>query len=305
MLATIAVGLESAKALGLKEKYPFLALLPVSFPGLMYQCSDLRRYICVDATDGNMYHVCFAKTDDAIHLTPMGNGGRVNILQWWDEFSRRLTTQCYSPHPIFGKDHPGVHAVDLYPRTSPLMVACETHGIRVEASTVHYAHPSYGWTYSIRLKVVDITKIPGYAQSDGGGSSSSDSDSSSGSSHSKQETFFGAQLTMRHWVIKNASTGQVRNVDGPGVIGKFPILHDKGYIDVESKGDDSFIQHQAQDGWFIYQSNSGNLSNGSTFGGRLTFVVNRSGTNATGNLNAVRFDVVVPTFVLKKQEYYY
>ena len=56
---------------------------------------------------------------------------------------------------------------------------------------------------------------------------------------------------------------------------------------------------------------SGNMSNLSTFGGRLTFVINRDGKDMSDsgrceNISSMdSFDVVVPTFVLNRQEFYF
>lgn len=220
-----------------------------------------------------------------------GPGEPIDILDWWDEFSRRLGTECYSVRKIFGDLHPGMNAVDLFPRTSPLMVSSETFGIRVEASTIDLAHPNMGWTYSIRIKIIDITKLPGYETC------------------KDEKTFVGAQLLTRHWKITNSRTGEINRVDGPGVVGKFPILNETGYIDCKQ----GRARHQAKqkNGWFVYQSMSGSLPNKSTFGGSITFVINRSGhdmqnlSRGGGGGTGIRFEVAVPTFKLNQQEYYY
>ena len=166
-----------------------------------------------------------------------------------------------------------------------MMVYCETFGIRVEASTIHFGHPQMGWTYSIRLKLIDVTKLPRYQDNN---------------------NFYGAQLLTRHWVITNSETGEINRVDGRGVVGYFPILHKDGYINI---GPDLSLTKNCE-GWFSYQSMSGPLPNRSTFGGSLTFCINRDGKDmiiddrSFDSIND-KFDVVVPTFVLDVQEYYY
>ena len=69
-----------------------------------------------------------------------------------------------------------------------------------------------------------------------------------------------------------------------------------------------------RDGWFIYQSLSGSVPYGSTFGGSLTFVVNKDREDHSNNghpqttfsmASTGTFEVAVPTFVLSSQEYYY
>ena len=308
VLSTIQEGLKTAKILKLKKKFPRMHLLPVTYPAALYSSTRLHRFICTCLMSGKMYHFCYLSDDEnSFNLTemrknkgaedPLGAARPIDILDWWDEFSRRLGTDCYSVRKIFGDRHPGMNAIDLFPRTSPLMVSSETFGIRVEASTIDLAHPNMGWTYSIRIRIVDMTKLPGYETC------------------KDKETFVGAQLLTRHWKIRNSSTGEINSVDGPGVIGKFPILNETGYINCEQG--QARDQAKQKDGWFVYQSMSGSLPNQSTFGGSITFAINRSGNDMQnlgggggggtggGGGGGIRFEVVVPTFELNQQEYYY
>ena len=293
ILNTMEQCLELRNTLRLQTRKPDLFLLPLTSGTVMYQQTQMFRFICVEANTAEMFHLCF-HISEPVSCTPMKratNGSAILLLDWWEEFASRLTLNCYVPGKIFGKNHPGKIGIDLFPRIQPLMVACETNGIRVEASTIHFGD-GRGWTYSIRLKLVDVQLLPGWS--------------------SEQQGFYGAQLMMRHWEIRDSSSAEVRRVDGPGVIGNFPVLHTGGYLDF---GHENFtaegMEVVDETGWFIYQSMSGNMSNLSTFGGRLTFVINRDGKDMSDsgrceNFSSMdSFDVVVPTFVLNRQEFYF
>ena len=219
----------------------------------------------------------------------------ITILDWWEEFVHRLTTNNYMTRNIFPNPHPANHGIDLFPRNHPLMVSHTTNGICVEASTIHLGNNDMGWTYSIRLKLIDVTQLPGYIET-------------TKSDETDPNQMYGAQLMSRHWVITDGDTGSVRHVDGPGVVGCFPILHKDGYIDIQPHSQNSTSSLNNQ-GWFIYQSMSGALPYGSTFGGTLTFIINRDGKSKhvsnVSSKNSLQFEVQVPTFKLSKQEYYY
>jgi hypothetical protein len=292
-----AMNMRNALKLAEREPSDGVCLVPLTKMCSIYQSSQLFRFPCVNLQDASMYYVCIEREDPHNYCcVPMvrrqnRNGHKIHILDWWEEFSKRLSNGCYTVGTIFGHDHPSKLGLDLFPRTAPLMVVAETQGIRVEASTIHLANPHMGWVYSIRMKLVDVTKLPGWSSS---------------------SSIFGAQLMLRHWIITNGETGVQRHVDGPGVVGLFPILHTNGYLDVSPHHNTNDIVDR--DGWFIYQSLSGSVPYGSTFGGSLTFVVNKDREDHSNNghpqttfsmASTGTFEVAVPTFVLSSQEYYY
>ena len=335
VLVNVQKAIKMASALKLNERDPDLQLLPVTGPFGMYQGTKLYRFACVDLKTGFMYYVCIQNDVNMYCCIPMelseesikqrialasskktrSTSSRsstkstsstsstnstnvmvpITILDWWEEFVHRLTTNNYMTRNIFPNPHPANHGIDLFPRNHPLMVSHTTNGICVEASTIHLGNNEMGWTYSIRLKLIDVTQLPGYIET-------------TKSDETNPNQMYGAQLMSRHWVITNGDTGSVRHVDGPGVVGCFPILHKDGYIDIQPHSQNSTSSLNNQ-GWFIYQSMSGALPYGSTFGGTLTFIINRDGKSKhvsnVSSKNSLQFEVQVPTFKLSKQEYYY
>ena len=90
---------------------------------------------------------------------------------------------------------------------------------------------------------------------------------------SAEERGFGtAQLKSRHWVLRKSGGAAPDQVDGDGVIGKYPLLREGGFRDDEQ--DRSGNVRAARDwteGTFMYQSQSGGGPTVS-FEGSLRFV---------------------------------
>jgi hypothetical protein len=281
-------------ALGVAENLDLDAhqLLPVTVPFGTYQPSRLCRMVCVHRQDAHMVLVTLNRQGSEMRFDNM----HATLAQWWATFSRRLTTGYYalSPH-VFGRDHPGRPGIDLFPRRAPACMSATTHGVRVEASTIWSGDETMGFTYSIRLKLVDPAALLRKVQSM----------RASGlvpASAATASTSVGIQLVSRHWVIAHTGGGDPRHVRGPGVVGNFPILMHGGYINVtERGGQEAFTQ-----GWFMYQSFSGQMPSGGSFGGDLTFKINMLGgadnvVSSSGfpdNIGGAHLQVAVPTFAL-------
>ena len=66
-----------------------------------------------------------------------------------------------------------------------------------------------------------------------------------------------AQLSTRHWVL-TSSNGEQQRVDGPGVVGRFPLFREGGWREDKQADASGRIATGAQsDGLFVYQSMSG------------------------------------------------
>jgi len=78
------------------------------------------------------------------------------------------------------------------------------------------------------------------------------------------------QLQSRHWRITNTARGEVDEVNGDGVIGRFPLLFEGGYRDDGMLTETTVTAGENQRGTFIYQSCAG-VKQG-TFSGRIKFV---------------------------------
>ena len=66
-----------------------------------------------------------------------------------------------------------------------------------------------------------------------------------------------AQLSTRHWVLTTAD-GEQERVDGPGVVGRFPLFREGGWREDKQADATGRIARGAQsEGLFVYQSMSG------------------------------------------------
>ena len=113
-------------------------------------------------------------------------------------------------------------------------------GILVTAHTLPVYGTQFGWTYSIRIKVVE----------DAGNTNR-------------------CQLVTRHWQI-GKSDGRNETVSGAGVIGLFPVFHQGGFVNVGSHLK-NHLQPSEDNEMFVYQSCTGDRNDTVSFGGFLTF----------------------------------
>ena len=141
------------------------------------------------------------------------------------------------------------HGISIFPQHGKFVSSAVTKnehfpkGILVTAHTTPIYGTQFGWTYSIRIKLVD----------DEGNNNR-------------------CQLVTRHWQIKKSS-GRIENVSGAGVIGLFPVFHQGGFVHVGSHSS-NHLQPSKKGEVFIYQSCTGSSSNHErtvSFGGSLTF----------------------------------
>ena len=179
---------------------------------------------------------------------------RDELLVWMEEFANRLTTQQIGEGVI---EYHALreNAITLYPRwtqdvttsTSEDIQICSraiTRGIEVVGSSIFVpqAAARLGFIYSIRIRLL----TPG----------------EEGYMSPSERGFTECQLQSRHWQISNFETGNVDNVDGPGVIGMYPVLTEGGY----------YLSGQLQrKRTFQYQSCSGPMNKG-CFQGEIEFV---------------------------------
>ncbi|VAI02671.1 unnamed protein product [Triticum turgidum subsp. durum] len=122
------------------------------------------------------------------------------LLLWLEEHLRRLQNGMIKIRPLKTSRY-----ICLYPEASPLCSSAVTNGVKVRASAVfapehpYGGHPgTYLYSYSIRLSVPEACMLGGVY-------------------------FSSCQLHSRHWIIRCKDT-VVSDVNGEGVIGKFPLL---------------------------------------------------------------------------------
>jgi len=238
--------------------------------GLFVGCTPNRSGVYTNLKDS-------VPVDDDLILTPCmsrdarararvrsGAGpGEYLLLDWLEEYVSRLERGMFVVEPIkmYATDlaaqqaqadrERNVHLISLFPRNGE---CCVTNGIEVTASPVLVTHESsrdstfgvtedngevggversrFFFTYSIRMRLLE--------------------------DHSSRPGGLGScQLVSRHWRIAERGEAPPQEVDGPGVVGEFPILRA-----------DRRLPHM-----FAYQSCTWHARNGTVFGGHLRFRV--------------------------------
>ena len=267
------------ESFAMKDQFDFSAL-PLTKPFGVYSSTSLFRFFAVDLFKSNnviMVTINIRRNNiDTVELN-------VSLLEWWATFADRLQSGYFKAGKhIFGSKHPGRPGIDLFPRAPPDCVVATTAGIRVEASTIYSGSPEMGFIYSIRMMLVDPVELMNHLNI-----------------LNATPATVGVQLLSRHWIVTQPGSAAPRHVRGLGVVGNFPILVDKGFYNIDSDGEASGFQ----EGWFIYQSLSGWMPNGGSFGGEVSFKINTTkkdivvchpgfrSNNITGELQ-----VLVPTF---------
>lgn len=272
---------------------------------LVFACSsNLSKFFVVDLKDGMVYHFglrsfsftpCVPRQAEApAEKKEVGGYASSNpplapanvtaqwpapqlcdgLLRWLEEFASRLEGGIYRSAPLKVEEGAITRGLNLFPQAGPTATQAVTKGVEITASCVYMPeHPSGGFTYSIRMRLVGTKEERGY------------------------ET---CQLHLRHWVITGGP--RTEHVNGEGVIGLFPILSDQGWI--VNKESDPHQQYglngETLPAPFVYQSCSGRSGGAGTFGGEITFV---PGTikKPTGP----PFRALVETFKLEPPEFLY
>ena len=113
-----------------------------------------------------------------------------------------------------------------------------TRGFEVTAASVYAPEIDGGMSvYSIRIRLL----TPG----------------EDGYMSAAERGFETAQLCTRHWVITSAD-GEASRVDGPGVVGRFPLFREGGWREDKQVDDSGRLARGGQcTGQFVYQSMSG------------------------------------------------
>jgi hypothetical protein len=128
--------------------------------------------------------------------------------------SVRLTAWC-APPPRLGAPQPIVPSepatlgLSTFGRSGPRSVTTITRGLRVNASSL-YAFELRTCVYSISISLLSPDEEGGLTEAERG--------------------FATAQLHTRHWVLTN-DDGDAERVDGPGVVGNFPLFREGGWRD--------------------------------------------------------------------------
>lgn len=193
--------------------------------------------------------------------------GQDAALTWFENHVRKLVHGEIEVITGSRDDHP---FDDDWTYISPFPTArssrasrCVTRGIEVIASAIP-AHEIDTVVYSIRIRMLKEGE-EGYLTP-------------------QQRSFETCQLHTRHWKLINLDSNDIDRVNGEGVIGKFPILFEGGYVN----GSGERIL-----GSFIYQSCTGREMNNGTFEGHMSFIPGsiRQPTGEPFNVHVGQFEL--------------
>jgi len=168
------------------------------------------------------------------------------LVQWFEEYIRRLEAGIYVVEPLRPERSPLTKGISLFPAVGGEVARAVVHGVEVVGTCVFMPEHPQGWAYSIALQLKGSPSERG---------------------------FDSCQLHARHWVIKDEDR-EPEHVHGEGVIGLYPILVDGGWLlnrHSDPSGQYPGPRQRRVEGPFRYQSCAGRIARGS-FGGEITFV---------------------------------
>ncbi|KAL7555388.1 hypothetical protein ACA910_017690 [Epithemia clementina (nom. ined.)] len=248
--------------------------------------SDFPRLFVVDSRTGALDCFVSQQSVEPAILPDNELGPEVDrsddLLRWLEEHVRRLETReawvekvpfrntvvgSITLYPQFPRDSPPVITEGIQPVSRAV-----SRGVEVIASSVYVpSSRRFGYIYSVRIRLLTPQDGDEYLSA-------------------SQRGFETCQLVSRHWRITDSAAGTTHEVDGEGVIGMYPLLHEGGY---EESGD-------RYDGVFQYQSCTGGAMEHGSFAGHMKFV--------PGSVEAPKgphFNVEVGPFELKRRQFLY
>jgi len=200
--------------------------------------------------------------------------GFESVLCWLEEYCRRLKQGEYQVGSL-GQQFGSIQVISHYPQLPPHTSRAVTRGVEVVASSIWSPSDSI-FAYSIRIRLLVPTD----------------------DEYDTNRGFETCQLKTRHWRLTRG--GRPDNVDGDGLIGKYPLLSEGTYRDDSGMSAAQIVVGAVEQGVFAYQSMVQSDCDG-PMRGFFTFVPG-SIEEPTG----VPFDVDVAPFPLDRNpEYMY
>lgn len=168
----------------------------------------LRRPFLVHVPSGRL-SVCISHPVSAVPPSANADGDTDATLRWFEEFGRRLRDKFFGLDPCVGALDPLPH-FQVLPRcvTSRQYSDVVTRSLRVtfSASLTDTSNSTgvcvYDWSYSVQFSLL--------------------SEAEQAELHPNDRLTV-VQLKSRHWRI-GQDDGSVESIDGPAVIGEYPIL---------------------------------------------------------------------------------
>jgi Uncharacterized protein affecting Mg2+/Co2+ transport len=179
------------------------------------------------------------------------HGGQKDAgLQWMEEYARRLSMKEIGVRKEKLFSGSPYEWLSPFPSKSSPLCSCKvTRGIEVVASSTTAAEIDVV-AYSIRIRLLEGGE-PGYMEPE-------------------ERGFHTCQLLSRHWTLTDFQNNQVDQVNGEGVVGRFPLLLEGGYRDDFMTSVTRTMEGEEEPGTFVYQS-CATIKSG-TFEGRMKFV---------------------------------
>ena len=236
---------------------------------------NLRRFIHINCHNGQLYLSDRKLNSTSDHIPcvskPSEHDQYDSGLIWMENFARQLEHKEIEVGTCVLPGHHNAKRILLhYPTLKcrgrffgdedqlPIVSNAVTRGIEVTASS-HFDPVTVDWdlhdhrmvSYSIRIRIVPQGEDGYMPESDRG--------------------YKSCQLISRHWIIVDGETGQEETVNGPGVIGMFPLLYDLDlhrvdYVDNGNVCNGEFFEERL----FRYQSYVNATSK--SFRGTLMFI---------------------------------
>lgn len=230
-------------------------------------CNSLARYVHLNCTNGHIY---LSKTklsgNDTItpnETIPLSKSSQNDVfdagLVWMECLTQKLAGDEIEVGSCVPQDgsfktivhYPTVRCCNQLHNGMPIVSRAVTNGIEVVASS--YYDPLWEnekISYSIRMRILTHGE-DGYLTEE-------------------ERGYTCCQLISRHWIIFDGKTGTEESVDGYGVVGIYPQLHEN-YHRPDQEMDEGIMKGKVVSvGTFRYQSNVSPSC--ASFRGRIKFV---------------------------------
>ena len=248
-----------------------------------WNSNEPRKCYYIDLSKGNEIGIGFMRfappgnAGGKIQIMPAAvlyepeSGGEIsNLVRFFQHFGEKLesgyfSTQCLTDkyqkgidsrqmrrvnvdpqmYSAFSRLGVGISVFPMHGEFSTTAITRNEHfpdGIQVTAHTTCLPGTPYGWAYSIRIKLLG----------------------------KMMSTYNRCQLVARHWEIKK-DDGRIEHVNGPGVIGQYPMFYSGGFINVGHGPENGQASPFGAGADFQYQSCTGRSNGTVSFGGEFLF----------------------------------
>eukprot|EP00559_Dactyliosolen_fragilissimus_P009482 CAMPEP_0184862268 /NCGR_PEP_ID=MMETSP0580-20130426/6752_1 /TAXON_ID=1118495 /ORGANISM="Dactyliosolen fragilissimus" /LENGTH=482 /DNA_ID=CAMNT_0027360043 /DNA_START=198 /DNA_END=1646 /DNA_ORIENTATION=+ len=252
---------------------------------LLDAAREIGRHASPQTSSSSTSTTTTSTTTTTTTTTPTDQCCHESALLWFEELANRLTNRQFHVDVIYQKEvaivqypslpSPGYAGGGTIRGKVPITSRAVTRGVEVVASSVLAIEQMQSpFIYSIRIRLL-VQGEQGYLPP-------------------SERGFDTCQLFSRHWRIRNHDDDSVDRVDGDGVIGMYPLLHEGGYVDHSMEEFGHIVKGDSQKGTFEYRSCCGDVQG--SMQGHFTFVPGSLEHPSQGR----PFDVLVAPFALER-----